>query len=246
MSLLGWLARALRAVVVGLVAFPLWTVGLAFLGILVTLILRRRWFLDHVTQLWAKGSLWMLSVEIEEFGREDNLDSSACLFLFNHCSFVDIFVIAARLRSVRFGAKIELFSIPFFGSAMRLAGVLPIARNRRDEVIQVYRNAAVRARAGEQFALSPEGGRNYTEELLPFKSGPFIFAIEAQIPLAPLVIRGASGVWPKSYWLPMTRTWRSRVSLRHLPRHSVAGLQLQDRRSLAESVRGQMLPFFSS
>jgi 1-acyl-sn-glycerol-3-phosphate acyltransferase len=183
----------------------------------------------------------MFGVVVTEYGRE-NLTKGGCLYLFNHTSFFDIFVMHARLRGVRFGAKIELFKIPIFGSTMRKVGVLPIARDNRAEVIKIYEQAQIRAKNGEQFALSPEGGRNTSEESLkPFKSGPFIFAIRSKIPIIPVVIKGALEVLPKGHLLPNINSWKHTIEVHYLEKIFVEKYAIEQRRQLAELVRERML-----
>ena len=234
----------LRSLIVVLVLFPLVTFCLGLSGVIVTLITGRRNFIQKNVMIWAKSTLFLFNVHIVERGRE-NLSESGCLYLFNHTSFMDIFVIAAHIEKVSFGAKEELFRIPIFSQSMKAAGMLPISRGNKEKVIKVYKEAEERARMGEQFALSPEGSRNFEEKLLPFKRGPFIFAINSGIPIAPVVIKGASKVWPKGALVPAYRNWSHTIEVLYLPRVSVDGLSVNDREMLSEKVRQQMLPYFS-
>ncbi len=168
-----------------------------------------------IIQFWGKVSLILFGVKVEILGIEKLREGSG-LLLFNHSSFFDIFVICAAFSDFRFGAKIELFKIPFFGAAMRRAGVLPIARQNREEVFKIYEEATSRAHAGEKFALSPEGGRNTDGRLMPFKSGPFIFAINSKMPLIPTVIQGAYEVMKKGQWIPNSDVWSRTVRVSFL------------------------------
>jgi 1-acyl-sn-glycerol-3-phosphate acyltransferase len=195
---------------------------------------------NSIVQFWAHYTLKMFGVEVLEFGKK-NLPKTGCLFLFNHTSFFDVFVMHAKLRGVRFGAKIELFKIPIFGKTMLKIGVLPIARDQRAEVIRVYEKAQERAKNGEQFALSPEGGRSSdSQHLRPFKSGPFIFAIRAQIPIVPVVIKGASEVLPKGHWLPNLTQWKRVIEVHYLEKVEVSEFKIEQRAQLSALVRGQM------
>jgi 1-acyl-sn-glycerol-3-phosphate acyltransferase len=190
----------LRAVV-GALFFAVYTIIWSGLVLIAAIVIGRRdldsWFIST----WGKVGLAIFGVRLQVRGRE-NIPAGSALFIFNHTSFFDIFALSAAFPDVRFGAKIELFRIPVFGAAMRRMGMLPIARTRREEVFKVYEDAAERVRRGEKFALAPEGGRNNEEKLLPFKSGPFIFAINSGMPLVPVVIKGAHEILGKGGFLP--------------------------------------------
>jgi 1-acyl-sn-glycerol-3-phosphate acyltransferase len=185
----------------------------------------------------------MYNVRVREIGRE-NLPTSACVYIFSHTSFFDIFAMAACLKGMRFGAKIELFKIPFFGRAMKMAGVLPIARSNREKVLRVYQRAGQKTEQGYQFSLAPEGARNTEEKLLPFKSGPFIFAISAQIPLIPVVVKGAYQVLPKDAILPNWKRWSSEITLQYLPGISTEGILIENRSQLQRIAFDKMAEFF--
>lgn len=223
--------------------FPFWTVFCAICVIILTFTARRRDWEDAVVYAWAKLTCWMFGVKVEVRG-EENIPKGGFLFVFNHTSFFDIFSMSGYLGSFRFGAKIELFKIPFFGVAMRRAGILPIARARRDEVFKVYEAAEKRIKAGERFALSPEGTRQDTEVLGPFKSGPFVFAINAKAPLVPVIIKNAANILPKNHIVPNWGVWSRTITLEVLPAVSTEGWEIKQRPLLQEKVRQIMAPYF--
>lgn len=196
-------------------------------------------FQDWVLENWANQSLWLFGVKVKAYGIE-NLPKSGFLVLFNHTSLFDILVIQSLIPRIRFGSKIELFKIPIFGAAMRAAGVLPIARHKREEVFKVYQEAEERARAGQVFALAPEGTRQKTETLAPFKAGPFIFALNSGIPIVPVIIKGASKVLPKGSLLPNAHAWSTEIELRVGEPIEVKGLKLEDRQALQSSLFEKM------
>jgi 1-acyl-sn-glycerol-3-phosphate acyltransferase len=209
---------------------------------LIVLRLPRAWA-DRVICFWGETTMKLFGIRLSEKGRE-NIPEGACLFLFNHTSFFDIFAMSARLPGMRFGAKIELFKIPFFGRAMRMAGVLPIARHNREKVFRVYERAQARTERGQQFSLSPEGSRNTEETLLPFKAGPFIFAINSGIPIVPVVIKGAAAVYPKYAILPNWRRWRAEIEMEYLPLVQVDEFTMETRSELQKRVYMMMKPYF--
>lgn len=225
------------------VFFVLFTVLWSSLALLEALCMKHRRLEAWIMSAWGRVGLWIFGVKLEVKGTE-NIPKGGCLFLFNHTSFFDIFAMVAAYEDFRFGAKIELFKIPLFGAAMKHFGILPIARSRREEVFRVYQEAQERAKRGEKFALSPEGKRNVSETLLPFKSGPFVFAINSQIPLVPVVIKGAWAVMEKGWILPNWNRWSRTISIFYLPAIETAGSQISDRSELQNKVYQEMKPYF--
>jgi len=235
----------LRSLIFSFLFLPIWTVVLSSIGVIWFWITGKRDFVEWCGYTWARGNLVALGLRLDVEGLE-NIPEGGCLMLFNHSSFVDIFAMAALLPKIHFGAKIELFSIPFFGAAMRAAGILPITRQNLANAIRVLTEAEARARQGEKFALAPEGKRNSVEKLLPFKSGPFIFAIHAQVPLVPILIKGAARAWPKGALLPGLEDLSGIVRVKILPPVPTTGVTLEQKHELMQKVRGLMLQYIPS
>ncbi|MBX7231838.1 MAG: 1-acyl-sn-glycerol-3-phosphate acyltransferase [Bdellovibrionales bacterium] len=196
--------------------------------------------------LWASPVLFFAGIEVEVRGSELWPQNSGCLIIFNHSSWMDIIILSAKLPRVpRFGAKIELFSIPFFGTAMRKVGVLPIERKNRRNVLNIYREAEKRAANGECFALAPEGTRQTQLALGRFKRGPFLFAVHAQMPLLALVLAGARDTMPKSSWLlNNSGFWKKKVLVEILPPISTLGKSerdLEDIQTKAINLMGEKI-----
>lgn len=228
-----------------LILFPLHTVLCAAALICVNLTVNNRKIEDHIVEFWTRNACRMFGVQVEVKGLENRPDGGF-LYVFNHTSFFDIFAMNGWLGSFRFGAKIELFKIPIFGAAMRRAGILPIARERREEVFKVYQAAEARIKAGERFALAPEGTRQRTERLGSFKSGPFIFAINAKAPIVPVIIKGAAEILPKNHIVPNWGVWSRTISLQVLPAIDPLPFAIENRPQLQEMVRKVMAPYFNS
>lgn len=228
----------LRSIVITLL-FPFTVIAIGPFAILGHYAFHNRRLDDAIISFWARLCCRMAGVEVVIVGRE-NIPSSGCLFLFNHTSFFDVFALAGYIRQLRFGAKAELFKIPIFAHAMRAVGTLPIARNNRDEVYKVYEEAKQRFANGEQFALSPEGGRFYGPELSPFKAGPFIFAMSAGVPVVPVVITGAYEALPKGAFLFNKDHWRHTVRIEILAPIETAPYAEGHRRELQRLVYERM------
>ena len=164
------------------------------------------------------------------------------LFLFLHCSHMDIPILfVSSPKSFRFGAKASLFKIPIFGKAISMAGTLPITRDDRRKVMEVYRQAEERVENGEAFALAPEGGRRLGHEIPAFKSGPFIFAINAKMPVVPVVVCGVHRILPKDGFLINPKRWSTPVGVKFLPPVDMAKVPLEDMKTVKNQIRTDMV-----
>lgn len=220
--------------------FAVITGVLAALGIVSNIIFNRRRYDNWVIQTWGRLSFAVIGVKLKVFGIENLTPRQGTVILFNHSSFMDILAMSAGIHNIRFGAKIELFKIPLFGTCMRRFGTLPIARGNREEVFKVYEEAKVRFARGERFCLSPEGGRFHSDQLLPFKAGPFVFAINSQVPLTPVVIKGAYEVWPKGKILANSDKWSRTIEIHVLPQVPTTGITTDNRGPLQEKIYKMM------
>lgn len=87
---------------------------------------------------WSGPLLWVFGIRVIGQGDENIPAKGGGIIVFNHQSLFDIPALTSSTpKKIRFGAKIELFKIPFFGAAMRAVGTLPIARNNRNEVLRI-------------------------------------------------------------------------------------------------------------
>lgn len=152
--------------------------------------------------------------------------------------------LVAIKKSIRFGAKKELFMIPIFGHAMRMVGVLKINRGDRSHAISTLKKANERiTESGASFILAAEGTRQSHNALGEFKSGPFVLAIDSQCPLVPVVIYGAYDVMPKKD-LFFRLEKKHKVYIEILPPVSTKNYQFEDRQELKKLVRNQMSEAF--
>ena len=226
------------------VLFPIVTFVLCLAAFFAVFIARSERLSNKVIIAWGKTGCFLFGVKVRVIGREKRTHSGGVV-LFNHRSFFDILALYSQFPEMRFGAKIELFSIPIFGATMKALGTLPIARANREAAIRVLQDSYEAARRGRQYALSPEGGRNTGEGILPFKAGPFMVAIEAGVPVIPLLIYGADKVWPKSKIIPATDAWSSTITMQVLDPIPVEGYTVKTRDQLQAITRERMITALS-
>ncbi len=223
------------------VFFLIHTVVFSSIGFILNFLLNSKKVDDVIISSWANLTCFSFGISLKVHNAE-KIPQEGCLFIFNHSSFFDIFALAASFSFLRFGAKNELFKIPFFGPAMRRAGTLPIARNNREEVFKIYEAAKPRFAVGQKFALSAEGGRFYGKNLSPFKAGPFLFAMSGGVPLLPVVIVGAYECLSMKSFLTNWNKWQRQIDIYVLDAVSTVGFQTDRRQELQKIIYDKMNP----
>lgn len=235
-----YLVTYLRALL-GIVVLTLYT-ALCSIVCIVVAFLGQRDLCTTIIGHWASVVLGAFGIRSEIKGEVNLPEKGGGIIVFNHQSLFDIpILMTSTKKHIRFGAKIELFRIPFFGRAMRAVGTLPIARENRSEVLKIYKEAAVQFHHDTIFCLAPEGTRQKEPQIGRFKKGPFIFAINAGVPIIPVVIRGAHEVLPKKSLLVNVGRWSRTIYVEFLPPVPTAGLSPEKNlETLVDQVRSSM------
>ena len=196
---------------------------------------------------WSLMVLRVFGIHVVSLGTENIPKRGGGILLFNHQSHFDIPALMLSTPSnIRFGAKIELYRVPFFCAAMKAVGTLPIARDNRAEVFRIYKEAEKRFEQNIIFALAPEGTRQKQPFIGRFKKGPFAFALNAQVPLIPVVIRGAYDVLPKgAIGINVGRIKRT-IQVCYLPRIETKGLGIDQLENLLKRAHLEMTAVFEA
>lgn len=113
------------------------------------------------------------------------------VFASNHASMADTVLMFFVDHPFVAVAKANLFSVPFLGWVISLAGFLPIKRGDKASIEKLMREAKRILLRGTSVFLFAEGTRSEDGRLRPFKHGAFTLARETGLPLVPVVIRGS-------------------------------------------------------
>ena len=191
------------------------------------------WMLGHAG---VRMALALAGIRYRVSGQE-NVPDTAVVFCSNHESNVDPPVLFEALhRRLHVLYKAELHKFPIMGTVFDIGGFVPIERSDRESAMRSIATGAESLKAGNSFLIFPEGTRSRTGDLLPFKKGGFIMAIEAQVPIVPVAISGGRAAMRKGS--PIVRPVHVSVRIgRPVP---TQGLTLNDRDTLIVQVREEV------
>jgi putative phosphoserine phosphatase/1-acylglycerol-3-phosphate O-acyltransferase len=137
-------------------------------------------------------SLAAAGVKVDVVGAENLWKARPAVFLFNHQSQLDVPVLGSLLRrDFTAVAKKELATDPVFAPMGWLADVAYVDRADATKARAALAPAVEALRNGTSLVIAPEGTRSPTPKLLPFKKGAFHVAMQARVPIVPIVIRNA-------------------------------------------------------
>ncbi|MFO0555240.1 MAG: lysophospholipid acyltransferase family protein [Polyangiaceae bacterium] len=195
---------------------------------------------DERLAWWSRELLRQAHVDLHVRGLE-NLparEDQPLVVMSNHRSYYDIptafCVVPGRLRMV---AKKELFRVPIFGAAMLASGFVKIDRAKRESAIETLRESEKLLAGGMRIWIAPEGTRSKDGQLGEFKSGGFHMAIEANVPILPLVMKGTEKVLPHD---KVAVQPGAKVYVDVLPPIDPAPFGQSGRKELMQFVRAQM------
>lgn len=202
-------------------------------AVLLAILTRRPEFLFPIARFAIRVAFALVGIRCRVIGRE-NIPPGGVVFCANHQSNVDPPVVFLAVPSnVRMLYKIEFDRIPILAQAMHATRFVAIDRRNREQAARAIERAASLVRSGVSFVVYPEGTRSPTGELLPFKKGGFIMAIQAQAPMVPVVMTGAFDAMKKGSKVinPVT------VSVRIGKPIETRGMTIDDRDELVARMR---------
>jgi putative phosphoserine phosphatase/1-acylglycerol-3-phosphate O-acyltransferase len=156
---------------------------------------RTRRAVDFITSVASDAALAVAGIDVEVIGEHNLWIQRPCVFIINHQSKVDMFLMMYLIRRGFTGvAKKEAQNTPGFGTFMRMADMAFIDRAHTGKAIDALKPAVDRLKQGLCVAIAPEGTRSWSPRVGTFKKGAFHMARQARVPVVPVVIRNAGEV----------------------------------------------------
>ncbi len=182
-------------------------------------------------------SFALCGIRVKVVGAEHIQTGRAAVYAANHASNLEPPAVFFALRSlfphIAVVYKAELRKLPILVWAFDAAGFVPLERANRGQSLPAVDAASKALMAGRSFVVFPEGTRSRTGELLPFKKGGFIMAIQAQVPIVPVAVSGASVAMRRGSMVIRPAT----LQVEFAPPVQTAGLGFADRAAVVADVR---------
>lgn len=181
-----------------------WWAVLIILGLvlwpLVLLLPKRRWR-HAATRGAARWMLRLTGIPLSVDGAA--LPHSGVMIVANHASYLDGLVLAAALEGeLTFIAKQELEHQLVAGPFLKRLGAIFVRRIDPRAGAEDTEKILRAARSGARLVTMPEGTFSRMPGLLPFRLGAFLVAAKAEIPVAPVTIRGTRMILRSDQWFP--------------------------------------------
>jgi len=140
--------------------------------------------------------------KIEFCGVENVPERGGVIIAANHQTYLDPFWLSLKIkRPTRYLAWSAAFRWPVVGQCLRWFGAWPLALEGSDPA--AIRRSLQWLRNGGAVVIFPEGGRSTaTGSLERFKAGAVRLALEANVPILPVTIKGGNRVWPRGWRFP--------------------------------------------
>jgi len=190
----------------------------------------------HAAHLLGKMSK-LLGLSIEIRVPYSLSEHEPVVYVCNHQNSYDLFTVANAVQphTVSIGKK-SLKWIPFFGQMYWLTGNILIDRKNTNKAMNTISTAAEKMKEKQLSVwLFPEGTRSYGRGLLPFKTGAFRTAIQADAPIVPVCVSNTHNEIKLSRWN------NGKMVIEFLPPVYLTDEDKKNIRVLADKVRASML-----
>jgi 1-acyl-sn-glycerol-3-phosphate acyltransferase len=193
--------NVLKSIIVWLVGivYVIFFFPLTFLIWLLVLPFDKEREIIHWILSWQSRILvWLLPIwKIRIEGREKGLKETPFVIISNHQSILDILLINCLRYRFKWISKIENMKLPVLGWYLRMADYIIINRGNNESKEEMMKKSFQYLKDGTSIMMFPEGTRSVDGEIGFFKRGAFQLAINAHVPILPVVLDGSGGVLPK-------------------------------------------------
>jgi 1-acyl-sn-glycerol-3-phosphate acyltransferase len=141
-----------------------------------------------LAQVYSQIGRRIIGIKIVHENAEVMRNHEPCVVVANHQSNWDLFIVGSIVpkRMVSLGKK-SLKWMPFFGQVYWLGGNILVDRgNRKKAMAAMATTKKALTTKNTSIWFFAEGTRNHGKNMLPFKKGAFVTAVNAGVPIIPV------------------------------------------------------------
>jgi 1-acyl-sn-glycerol-3-phosphate acyltransferase len=151
-------------------------------------------------EIAAKALVMVTGTKITYQNLENIPRTGGAVIAINHTSYVDwlpaALAVHHRGRRIRYMIKAEMQQVKVVNFLIKHTKTVPVNRGAG---VDAYAAAIRLLQAGEVVGLMPEATISRSFELKDFKTGAARMALEAGVPMVPLIVWGAHRIWTKDH-----------------------------------------------
>ena len=145
-------------------------------------------------------------MDLEVFGEEYLPEKGPVLYVATHKSVFDIVVLMTLLKEPAiFIGKKEVSSMPFVNKWFDALGCIYVDRNDMRQALKSIMEGVKDIKNGQSIVLFPEGTRNMSNDIKPFKEGGFKLATKTGVPVVPIALSNTFKVFEEKKFIQKTK-----------------------------------------
>ncbi len=188
--------------------------------------------------MWGEMSSAAIGLGLDVKGRENLWSRRPAVFMANHQSAVDAIAVLKLVQSDFTAiAKKEVKSQPVIGQVSSAMGTIFVDRSDNKAAREALEPAVTALKNGTSIIIFPEGTRSPTNKLSKFKKGGFHLAMQAGVPIVPIVLKNTTDAMPKGAIIARPATVRVTV----LPPIETKNWDIEDLDAHIDDVRTRFL-----
>ena len=130
-------------------------------------------------------------------GREKIVKGTTYVIISNHQSIIDTLLLYGLSYKFKWISKIENVKVPILGWYLKMADYIIVNRGNEESKAEMLERSYKCLKKGISIMIFPEGTRSLNTEIGFFKRGAFQLAIQAGVPILPVIIDGTGSILPK-------------------------------------------------
>ena len=155
----------------------------------------KRAALNFISETAPGLGLSAAGIKLRVQGNENLWKARPAVFIFNHQSPLDLVIGFHLMQKDASGVvKKEAGDLAGWGQFLRFVDAAFVDRANPDQAKEALAPAVEKLKQGRSLGICPEGTRSYSPRLGEFKKGAFHMAMQAGVPIIPVVMRNVGDV----------------------------------------------------